>query len=387
VRRRHFLHAAAAAPLALHSTVWAAAHPDARFLLVFLRGGYDALSLLVPRTSPFYREVRPNIAVAGAAPLTDDWALHPVLASSLLPLAQRGQAVFVPFAGTDDTSRSHFETQDHIELGQGDGRTRDYGSGFMNRLAGVVGASEGAIAFTDQLPLAMRGRTEVANVSLKSLPRAGTAATQQAIAAMYRGTALQSRVEEAYAVRDEVAREMADEMEAAGRGAISSKGFELEARRVARLMRERYSLGFIDIGGWDTHVNQGAASGTLATRLDELGRGLAGFADEIGEPAWRRTVVVVVSEFGRTVRENGNRGTDHGHGSVYLVLGGALTGPVVAGEQVRLQASTLFQNRDLPVLNEYRAMLGGVFKRQFELGDAALDSVFPGARARDLGLV
>jgi uncharacterized protein (DUF1501 family) len=360
--------------------------PDARFLLVFLRGGYDALSLLVPQTSSFYREVRPNIAVATATPLSADWGLHPALAETIAPLARSGQAVFVPFAGTHDSSRSHFETQDSIELGQDGSATRDFGSGFMNRLAAQLGAGS-AIAFTDQLPLCLRGRSEVANVSLKAPPRAGGVPLQGALTAMYEGTALQSRVGEAFSVREEVGREMAGEMEAAGRGAISAKGFELEARRIARLMRERYALGFVDVGGWDTHVNQGNAAGLLATRLEELGRGLAGFAAEMGEATWRRTVVVVLSEFGRTARENGNRGTDHGHGSVHWVLGGALSGNAVAGEQVAVEAKTLFQNRDLPVLNEYRATLGGLFMRQFGLSRGALGQVFAGAEPRDLKIL
>ena len=119
----------------------------------------------------------------------------------------------------------------------------------------------------------------------------------------------------------------------ASRGAVSPKGFELSARRIGRLMREQFNLGFVDVGGWDTHVNQGSATGYLADRLTELGRGLSGFAEELG-PQWSNTVVVVVSEFGRTFRENGNRGTDHGHGSVYWVLGGALRGGGIAGDQV-----------------------------------------------------
>jgi uncharacterized protein (DUF1501 family) len=197
----------------------------------------------------------------------------------------------------------------------------------------------------------------------------------------------------AFEVRQGAAREisgvagMAGEQVSANRGAINAKGFELEARRIARLMRERYALGFVDIGGWDTHVGQGAASGYLASRFEELGRGLAAYADELGAAAWRNTVVVVISEFGRTARENGNRGTDHGHGSVYTVLGGSLAGGPVVGEQQAFEAKTLHQGRDLPVLNEYRGVLGGLLARQFALSPAQLDRVFPGARGRDLGLV
>jgi len=402
MQRRTFLHTSLAAT-ALGSTgrLFAAPAAGSRLLLVFLRGGYDANSLLVPVASSFYREVRPNIAipraaegVRGALSLNADWGLHPALENSVYPLAQKRQACFIPFAGTHDTSRSHFETQDTIELGQADGGRRDFGSGFMNRLASVLQGRD-AIAFTDQLPLVLRGRIDVANVSLKSMPKPSDAKLRQSLTSMYQAHPLEARVSEAFEVRDEVAREMtkettkemAGEMEAANRNAIDAKGFELEARRIARLMRERYALGFVDVGGWDTHVGQGAASGYLASRFDELGRGLAGFADEIGESAWRDTVVVVVSEFGRTMRENGNRGTDHGHGSVYWVLGGSLAAAPVAGVQQGIEARTLFQNRDMPVLNEYRALLAGLLARQFDLSAAMLEQVFPGAQPQDIGLI
>ena len=181
-------------------------------------------------------------------------------------------------------------------------------------------------------------------------------------------------------------RNMAEEMAAANRNANTAKGFELEARRIARLMKDKYTIGFVDVGGWDTHVGEGGATGYLAGRLDELGRGLTAFSAEMAL-AWRDTVVVVVSEFGRTFRENGNRGTDHGHGSVYWILGGSIRGGRVLGEQVQLTQKTLFQNRDYPVLNEYRTVLGGLFSRLYGLNAAQVDKVFPGAKAQDLGLI
>ena len=206
------------------------------------------------------------------------------------------------------------------------------------------------------------------------------------IAGMYQRTALAPQVSEGFGVRDEVMQAMASEMEAASRNAISARNFLLEARRVGKLMRERFDIGFIDIGGWDTHVGEGGATGDLAGRLAALGQGLAAVAQDMG-PAWRNTVVVVISEFGRTFRENGNRGTDHGHGTVYWVLGGGVKGERIAGDQIRLAEGTLFQNRDYPVLNEYRAVLGGLFARMYGLGASRLERIFPGVRPKDIGLV
>jgi uncharacterized protein (DUF1501 family) len=393
MQRRHLIHLGFGAALPLQ--LWAAAPETPRLLVVFLRGAYDAANLLVPTSSSFYYEARPNIAIAKAAalPLDSGWGLAPAVADSLHPLWLKNQAAFVPFAGSRDTSRSHFETQDHIELGQPEQGSRDFRSGFMNRLATVLGSSTRleAMAFTDQVPLILRGERPVANQALRDVNKPGINAAQaDVIASMYAGTRLHGAIRGGFEVREEVSREMAGdkaaEMEAASRGAIAPKGFALEARRIARLMRERVTLGFIDVGGWDTHVGQGGATGQLANRLGELGRGLALFADEMG-PQWRNTVVVVVSEFGRTFRENGNRGTDHGHGSAYWVLGGGVRGGRIAGEQVEVKAATLHQNRDWPVLNEYRAVLGGLFRRMYGLNDAQVAQVFPGASARDLGLI
>ncbi len=398
MQRREFIRRSIAAgavlPLAAGSaTLLAAPEAPARVLVVFLRGGYDAASLLVPTSSSFYYEQRPNIAVArpgtaadAALPLDADWGLNPSLRDSMIPLFEKRQAAFVPFAGTDDTSRSHFETQDSIELGQALQGHRDFQSGFMNRLAAVLGARD-AIAFTDQLPLCFRGAMQVPNLALVNMAKPGIDARQSdIITAMYQGSRFGSAVGEGFQVRTEATQALAGEMVEANRNAITAKGFEGEARRIGRLMRERYRLGFVDVGGWDTHVGQGNGTGYLSNRLGELGKGLAAFAEESGD-AWNSTFVFVVSEFGRTFKENGNRGTDHGHGSVFWALGGAVRGGRVAGDQVAVNAGTLFQNRDYPVLNEYRAVLGGVFTRLYGLTPAQVQQVFPGSTPKDIGLV
>ncbi|PJJ22153.1 Uncharacterized conserved protein, DUF1501 family [Janthinobacterium sp. OK676] len=396
MNRRDLLKALAAAPLLSHAgSLLAAPATNAKLLFVFLRGGYDANNLLVPIGSDFYYASRPNIAIAkpgeenGALALNADWALHPALRETIYPMFTSGEAAFIPFAGTTDLTRSHFETQDSIELGQELGGRRDFRSGFLNRLAQSLNSKQGnhAISFTDQLPLIFQGGVQVPNMALRSVGKSGIDARQsQVIAAMYKGTPLQQPVSAGFAVRDDVTKELTGEMQAANRNAISTKGFELEAQRIARLMKDKYKLGFVDVGGWDTHVGQGGANGYLAGRFDELGRGLAAFSQEMGSE-WRNTVVVVVSEFGRTFRENGNRGTDHGHGSVFWVLGGAIHGKQVAGEQVAISQANLFQNRDMPVLNEYRAVLGGLLRRTFGLTPAQLDHVFAGVKPVELGLV
>jgi uncharacterized protein (DUF1501 family) len=385
---------------------------DAKFLLVFLRGGYDAANVVIPIGSDFYYAMRPTIALPRPDPANPNaaislarpneamlWGLHPALHDSMLPLWEQGQLAFVPFAGTEDLTRSHFETQDSMESGMpvsGPGKvSHTYGSGFLNRLARALDARASPVAFTDGLPMVMSGDVVVPNVSLKGTGKAPFDDRQMALlTGMYAGTRFQPLISEGFDLRKTVAEQadmmakggMAGEMQAANRNALTAKGFELEARRMAGLMTDKFNIGFIDVGGWDTHVNQGNAQGQLANLLTSLGQGLAGFADQMGA-AWKETVVVVLSEFGRTFRENGTHGTDHGHGSAHWVLGGTVHGGRIAGEQVAITASTLNQNRDFPVLTEYRAMLGGIFRHMYSLDNARIARVFPNALPIELGLV
>ncbi len=398
VHRRDLLKGAAAlAPLVVAGRAFAAPQAGSRLLVVFLRGAYDATNVIAPTGSDFYHQARPTIALGkpdpndpkAPLPLDAGWSLHPALKDSILPLWQQRRIAFVPFAGTDDMSRSHFETQDTIELGQPIGGHRDYGSGFMARLAEILGRGDRPISFTDQLPLCFRGGgSPVPNLALANVGKPIDQRQAKLIEGMYAAQPTLARsVTEGFAVRDTVYRTLDEEMKAASRGAVSAKGFALSAGRIGTLMRDQFNLAFVDVGGWDTHVNQGGATGYLADRIGELGRGLAAFAQAIGPEAWRGTTVVVVSEFGRTFRENGDKGTDHGHGSIYWVMGGGVSGGRMAGEQVALSPATLNQGRDLPVLTDYRALIGGIVQRQYGLGAERLATLFPDTKPRDLGLV
>jgi uncharacterized protein (DUF1501 family) len=400
MNRRRLLKLSGAALLGagISGRLFAAPMNGPRFLLMFLRGGYDSTNFLIPYSSSFYYEARPNIAIAkpdplsstGALALDADWALAPAVRESIGPMYLQRQAAFVPFAGTEDLSRSHFETQDSIELGQPLTGARNFRSGFLGRLSEVLtGAapSNSSIAFTDALPLAFQGAAMVPNLSLKNVGKPPFDERQARILSdMYAGHHLEAAVSNGLELRHEVAQEMAEEMNAANRNAINTKGFELEAERMGRLMHDKYRIGFIDIGGWDTHVGEGAAAGPLASNLGSLGRGLQVFSQSLGSE-WNNTVVVVLSEFGRTFRENGNRGTDHGHGTVYWVLGGSISGGAIVGEQRRLLRDTLFQDRDYPVLNDYRSVLGGLFRTLWGLSPEQGSRIFAQSSLLDLKLV
>jgi uncharacterized protein (DUF1501 family) len=344
------------------------------------------MNVVIPTSSDLYYESRPTIAIArpdpananAALPLDSDWSLHPALKDSLYPLWARKQIAFVPFAGTDDMTRSHFETQDTIELGQPVGGPRNYRSGFMGRLAHELSGGR-PIAFTAQPPLAFQGPASVPNLNITSVSKPGVDERQaKLIQEMYQGHHLQAAVTEGFLARDKAYAALADEMVAANRGAVSPSGFELAARRVARLMKTDYNLAFLDVGGWDTHVNQGGVTGVLADRIGQLGRGLAALAEDLGPEAWTNTTVIVLSEFGRTFRENGDKGTDHGHGSVYWVLGGGVKGGQLAGEQVAMAQKSLNDGRDLPVLSDNRAMISSIIQQRYGLGGDQIEKTFPG---------
>ncbi|MEO6925335.1 MAG: DUF1501 domain-containing protein [Rhodanobacter sp.] len=400
MNRREFLLAAASAAVALPALsfsgrLFAAPANSPRFLLVFLRGGYDCNNLLVPYASDFYHESRPTLAIArpdasnpnSAIRLDANWGLNPVLRDSLFPLWQKKQIAFVPFAGTDDLSRSHFETQNNIESGQPTANRASFRSGFLARLSSqLVGVP--AIAFTKDLPLSFQGAgRDIPNISLKTDPKSRFNAQQSAILSdMYKNTPLAAATADGLALPTTISSDLRNEMIKASRGAPSARSFAAETQRIATLMRDRYRLGFVDVGGWDTHVNQGSVTGGLANNLRNLGDGLAAYADTLGDE-WNNTTVVVVSEFGRTFRENGDKGSDHGHGTVHWVLGGKVRGGRIAGEQVAVAQSSLLQNRDYPVLTNYRDMLGGLFGRIWGLSETRMQAVFPQARPRDLQLV
>ena len=397
IRRDLLKFAAAVAPAVIAGHAWAAPQTSTRLLVVFLRGAYDAANVVIPVSSDFYYQSRPTIHIgkpdpndaASALPLDADHGLHPWLKDTIYPLWQKGQVAFVPFAGApDDLTRSHFETQDTIELGQPVKGSRDFRSGFMSRLYGQLAGGSRPIAFTEDMPLSFRGGQPVPNVSIARVGKTGVDDRQaRLIQQMYQGQALAPSVAEGFQMRDQLTQALSAEMTAASRGAVSPRGFELAGRRIGRLMQGDYNLAFVDIGDWDTHVNQGSVDGYLGHRLQELGNGLAGFVDEIGPAAWNDTVVVVVSEFGRTFRENGDKGTDHGHGSVYWVMGGGIKGGRILGEQVKLTAETLNEGRDYPVLTDYRALFGGLFQRLYGLDQTRLQTVFPQATPKDLQIV
>jgi uncharacterized protein (DUF1501 family) len=361
-----------------------------RLIVVFLRGAVDGLNVVVPYAEQTYYEVRPTIAIGapgtelGALPLDGRFGLHPALAG-LVPLWNDKKLAFVHAAGSPDATRSHFDAQTFIENGTpGDSTTRD---GWMNRLLATLpephrpteAVSVGAI-----LPQILRGSLPVSNLPLGPGAARPTPLDRPEISRafdrLYAGNDPQSRAyRQAQAARAELLDDIASEMRQADNGAPPANGFPMEATRLAHLIRRdrNIRLAFASLGGWDTHVNQGRSKGQLANRLQPLGDGLAGLAKGLGKD-WDDTVVVVISEFGRTVHENGNGGTDHGHGNVIWVLGGNVQGGRVYGDWPGLAQAQLYQRRDLAVMTDYRTVFAAILERHLGLADCQLAQIFPG---------
>lgn len=377
--------------------------PLRRLIVVFLRGAVDGLSVVVPYADAGYYRARSSIAIArpgsegGALDLDGRFGLHPALAP-LLPLWQAGKLGFVQASGSPDTTRSHFDAQDYMESATPGRKTTP--DGWMNRLLGALPADAAlraaptrAVSIGAVLPRIYAGSNSVANIpsgagaarpTLLDRPQINRAFAQlyggdDKISRAYQGS-MQAHQEVMNSL-DSAANER--EMQAANNGAPLPNGFPDDAARLATLMRKdaRVQLAFMAVGGWDTHANQGAATGQLANRLGPLGQGLAALAQGLG-PVLDDTVVVVMSEFGRTVRQNGNGGTDHGHGNVMWVMGGRVAGGKVHGAWPGLEDRALYEGRDLAVTTDFRAVLADIAARHLGLPDARLAEVFPAYAAR-----
>ena len=411
-----------------------------RMVVVMLRGAYDGLSAFVPHTDADYYAYRPNIAIAApdgtgktALKLDGTFALHPALAP-LLPLWQQGVLGVVPSAGLPAPNRSHFAAQYEMEIAQG-GKT-SAAAGWLNKAAGnnkspaspigvgqtitaAIGVGQtitAAIGVGEANPAILAGDAPVKLIPRgQSAERTGVLAndkTRQALMDLYAGNdKLGEAFRQGAGSRMQSAQELSSEkMEMAGRrtgpqpasaldkdgtpattqaqnaqmlaasnGASDPVGLQLDAQHLGTLMRNdrNLALGFLSAGGWDTHANQGNATGQLANNLGNLGRAIAQLRQDFSDP---NDVVVVMSEFGRTAVENGTRGTDHGFGNAMWLVGNRINGGKWHGQWTGLARGNLNEARDLPAHHDYRAVLAQVLRSTFAMPDSALASVLPNAR-------
>jgi len=367
----------------------AAASRGAKKVLVvlFQRGAADWLNIVPPYADPAYRLARPTIRIpepgrpAGALDLDGRFGLHPALAP-LLPLWKERRFAVVQATGSPDPTRSHFDAQDYMESGTpGLKATPD---GWLNRALAAGAAPReplAAVAIAGRTPRTMEGPFPVMAVSSADQLR-GVGAEAESFESIY--------IEAADSLLSGPARELAAARKAvAGLPAAGARAAEDAGYPKCRLGRDFFELarlikadvglrvGFLDSAGWDHHFDEGATQGLLARRLAELGSAVAAFYKDLGA-ASEDVLLVTMTEFGRALEENGNVGTDHGHGSAMAVFG-PVKGGRVYGDWPGLGDGALFESRDLAVTTDYRRVLAELLRGHLDAAD--LSGVFPGAAA------
>ncbi|MGD0289479.1 MAG: DUF1501 domain-containing protein [Candidatus Binataceae bacterium] len=360
-----------------------------RLVVVFMRGAVDGLNLVIPYGDSQYYEERPTIAIArgggdGAAiDLDGHFGLNPALAS-LMPMWKDGTLAFVHACGSPDPTRSHFDAQDYMESGTPG--VKSTGDGWMNRVMAALPGAHGpteAVSLGPTVPRILSGPLPVANIPLgraaaRPLPM-NNPKIEESFDRLYSGDdALSRTYREGRVARTKLHTELQQDMTAADNGAPPPNGFSNDTGRLARLIARDPSirLAFLALGGWDTHIDQGAAKGQLANHLKPLGDGLASFVTDLGS-AYNDTVILVISEFGRTVRENGNGGTDHGHGNVMWVMGGPVRGRRIYTQWRGLAPGELYEERDVAVTTDFREPIARVLGAHMGLPANQIDRVFP----------
>ena len=357
---------------------------------VFQRGAVDGLNVVVPYAEQSYYDARPSIAIprpggpeGAAIDLDGFFGVHPALAS-IVPYFKDKSAALVQAVGSPDATRSHFDAQDFMESGTpGLKSTED---GFLCRALQAQKQERPsplrAVALSPALPRILSGTAgavAMANIAQFGIhgPAGGAVSASfesmysQAVAGTLGGTAKES-FEAARMLKSADPQRMQPE-----NGAVYPPGaLGYSLRQIAQLIKTDVGLeiAFADVGGWDTHVGEGGAQGQLANNLRQFADAIAAFARDLGS-RMGDVVLVTMSEFGRTVRENGNRGTDHGHANVMLVIGGGVKGGKVYGKWPGLASPQLYENRDLAITTDFRDVFGELLTKQ--LGVPSLKTVFP----------
>ena len=388
VNRRDILRAAGAGLVAssIPGLAFAGAQTDARFVLVILRGAADGLAIAPAYGDGSYAKVRGELAISASEvnKLDGLFGLHPAL-TDIHDLYRKQQALIVHAVASPYRERSHFDGQDVLENGAASvGVLRD---GWLNRALAPLGSSLGnevAIAMAQNTPLVLRGDNSVTSWAPSALPDAEDS-TIERLQDLYAG-------DEFFATRLVQALDAQAIAEAdAGMSRMTTRGNEAQqiqtmASATARFLRAKDGprIAVLEAGGWDTHANQGSTTGALANRFEGLDAGVRTLREELGD-TWSKTVVAIVTEFGRTVAVNGTRGTDHGTASAAILVGGAVAGGRVLTDWPGLRNSDLHQGRDLRPTTDLRSVFKGILADHLELPDAQLEtSVFPDSAAAPL---
>ncbi len=366
---------------------------------IFLRGGADGLNIVVPHGDETYYQKRPTIGI----PRPDDnsaevrtvdldgfFGLHPALAP-LAEIYRAGDMAFIHATGSPDETRSHFEAMDLMERGA---VTGDYSGWLARHLATLDTGNESAlraVGVGDMLQASLTGA--VSATALQSIAEYHLQGQDERVGEM------QALLQALYAQNEDILTRAANQTMAAIEmlGGIDTEGgtgngrvyperdFGQALQMVAHLIKADVGVevACVDVGGWDTHVAQGSVEGVMARNLDDVGQGLAAFYEDLG-PQMDSVTVVVMSEFGRRVQENGGLGTDHGHGNMMMAMGGGINGGKVFANWPGLHDEQLDGPGDLAITTDYRDVLGSIIQNR--LNNPRLTDIFPNYTVNDLGL-
>ncbi|MDE3179869.1 MAG: DUF1501 domain-containing protein [Acidobacteriota bacterium] len=408
--RRYFLKSAGlslfgvgAVPAFLRRTAFAAISPQGGgskkiLVAIFMRGAVDGLNVVVPYGENDYYKMRPSIAIPAPGKSTDVaesaidldgfFGFHPRL-DALKPIFDEGQLAVIDAAGSPSNSRSHFEAQDFMETATPDApNTRD---GWLNRYLRYTPLPDPtpfrAVAASPRMPLTLEGPAhalaigDLNDFKLRLNPRqpdtAGMEAAFQALYASASNPLLSSTAKETFTAVNSLDKISQQNYQPESGAQYPGGPFGRHMKEVAQLIKSDLGLevAFVDVGGWDNHINEGGIQGQMANRLKEFGDSLAAFHRDMGN-RMADIVVLTMSEFGRTARENGNRGTDHGHANVMFVMGGQVKGGKVYGKWPGLKSHELNQDRDLALTADFRDVFAEVVT--LHLGTPSPAGIFPG---------
>jgi uncharacterized protein (DUF1501 family) len=371
-------------------------------ICIFQRGAVDGLSMVVPYGDPFYYQNRTDISLAAPTQASGEnttldlngyFGLNPALAP-LLPLFKQGHLAAIQACGSPNASRSHFDSQDLMEMGVDEDKSIP--DGWLNRLIGCCPEDAAkktafrAVSMTAGIPRSLQGvQDSLAIRDLDtfglagdvSVPLAGPSGTASGFESMYGSavdTVLHGTAKESFDALGMLKDVRNGAYKPANGAAYPTNTFGRNLRQIAQMIKANVGLqiAFAEIGGWDTHANQGNGKGQLANNLGGFSKALAALHQDLGD-RMADVVLVTMSEFGRTVHQNGNRGTDHGHGTCFFTMGGSIKGGKIYGDWPTLAPDKLFQNRDLAITTDFRDVFAEISARHFGVPMADMPRLFP----------
>lgn len=364
---------------------FATSKADARFVLAILRGAVDGLALAAPYGDGNYERVRGELAIpgpgqtSGLLKLDGLFGLHPSL-TAIHASFERDQALVIHAAASPYRERSHFDGQDVLENGAA--RVGGLRDGWLNRaLLPIDDKQRDAIALAQNTPLVLRGDNAVTSWAPSRLPGADDSTLRRLQRLYASDEFFATRLEQA--LRSQAIASSATDLESAGPRGNEAKQFGELMGAAARFLAapDGPNIAVVELGGWDTHANQGASSGALANRFRALDAGVGNLQEGLGG-AWENTIIAIVTEFGRTVHVNGTRGTDHGTATAALLVGGAVNGGRVIADWPGLADRNLYAGRDLQPTTDIRSVFKGLLEEHLQVSAALLErQVFPGSES------